>query len=182
MTDQPLEPIQEEAIPPNAPLAEPVVNTRRDIVLWLALLPVILGLLFLCGQVALLFSLRQSAADTRSRLETSYGAWIYDLIPPINIPQLIEDIQQDLRAEGIVEEPAPVVTGVFWVPPTATSASVAAATSTQVPFVPSETLPPPPPPPHPNKRHFFYCFVDLRYLQRLFRRERQFCIRVSDIT
>lgn len=122
MTSDTADTVQNE-IPPASEseiTADSGIRTRRDLILWLALLPVILGLLVLCGQVAMLFNLGQSPANTQSLLRASYTAWVYDLIPPINIPQLIEDIQDDLRAEGIVDGPLPVVTGSFWVPPTPT--------------------------------------------------------------
>lgn len=121
-------------------------HTRRDLFMWLAVLPIILGLLVLCGQGALLFSLKQSSTDTRSLLQTNYAAWVYDLIPPINIPELIEDIREDLRAEGVIEEPAPVVTGVFWVPPTATPLSVANLTAIPQTPIPNSATPIPPQP------------------------------------
>jgi hypothetical protein len=143
--------------PPNdsEPLPKREGRTRRDLIIWLASLPVILGLLVLCGQAALLFALKQSDANTQSLLQSNYAAWVYDLIPPINIPELIEDIREDLRAEGIIETPIPVITTVYWVPPTPTALSVANATATATFAPPTATRVPPQPtateiPPEPD--------------------------------
>lgn len=123
------------ANPPSNTFPEPNRKTFRGLLFWLGLLPIILGSLILCGQIALLVSFKTTPTNTASRLIADYLPWTYDLIPALNIPGLLEDIQRDERALNTPSGPAAVVTGVFLEPPTPT------VDNTQ-PVFPTPTNPP----------------------------------------
>lgn len=123
------------ANPPSNNFPEPNRKTFRGLLFWLGLLPIILGSLILCGQIALLVSFNTSPTNTASRLIADYLPWTYDLIPALNIPGLLEDIQRDERALNTPSGPVAVVTGVFLEPPTPT------VDNTQ-PVFPTPTIPP----------------------------------------
>lgn len=112
----------------------------NDLLLWLALLPLILGSLVCSGQLALLVNLKSFSADTSTRLFASYLPWPYDKIPPLNLPALIKDIENDERAAGALATPVAIVTGEFLVPPTPTASATPQVISTSTPvFYPSST-------------------------------------------
>jgi hypothetical protein len=87
------------------------------LVLWLLLVPVVFGTLYLFSQLAISLNLEDLTADTRSLLQAQYDKWKYDEIPPINIAALISDIQKDVQLFGT---PIPLPTieiGEFLRPP-----------------------------------------------------------------
>jgi hypothetical protein len=111
------------------------------VLLWVVLVPFILAALVICGQLALLVNIGGPAADTRSRLSASYSAWGYDLIPPINIPALLEDIRNDARRMGLAPEPEDVVPGVFVQPPTPAVEGTAVLPGNATPTLPATETP-----------------------------------------
>jgi hypothetical protein len=130
------------------PVSKPQGDRRRpfsDLLFWLAILPVVLGPLVCIGQLALLVNSRPQSAVTTSLIQVDYLPWPYDMIPKINLPQLIEDVVRDERAAGDVEPTAPVVTGTYWVVPTPT-ATETAFIPTAVLELPTGTATQPPPP------------------------------------
>lgn len=111
---------------------------------WLVLLPVIVGMLVFCSQLASLFDPEYSAVDTRSRMSANYLPWPYDLIPAFNLPALIEDIARDERAMGNTVQPTVVVQATFLAPPTPTPTDEAPAAQTPVVFPTLTSTPEPP--------------------------------------
>lgn len=91
-----------------------------DLLFWLALFPVVLGSLLCFGQLALLATTKSLSADTRSLLSADYKTWLYQIIPSIDLPKILADIQQEEIALG-TPVPGVVATGPYWVPPTATT-------------------------------------------------------------
>jgi hypothetical protein len=74
---------------------------KRELLLWLLLVPLAFLILFGCGQLALNGITRQTAPDTRSKLQADYRAWPMALIPAIN-PAIIEDIRRDENLNSTV--------------------------------------------------------------------------------
>lgn len=130
-------------------------STKRrslaDLLFWLAMLPVILGTLVCFGQLALLVNVGSKPANTASLLKVDYLPWPYDLVPAINIPALIEDIERDERASGMVATPAPTVAGTYWIVPTPTDEAGVEETEPPVILPPTATeIPPEPNTPQPT--------------------------------
>lgn len=90
----------------------------KDLLIWLALIPFILGTLLCCGQLALVLIPGNPSTKTSSLLSADYGGWPYESIPPIDIERFLRDIEreQQLYASGGPE--GPVIDGVYWQPPT----------------------------------------------------------------
>jgi hypothetical protein len=78
---------------------------RNTLVVWLVLVPVIIGTLACCGQLALMMNRLNPSADTRSRLKAEYLPWPYSEIPPIDIAAFIEDLQKEQERYGPTDQP-----------------------------------------------------------------------------
>lgn len=93
-------------------------RSLSDLLLWLALLPVILGTLLCCGQLSLAIRPGTSSANTGSLLKADYGGWAYESIPAIDIERFIRDIEKDRRLYETGGPEGEVIEGVYWEPPT----------------------------------------------------------------
>lgn len=79
---------------------------------WLLVLPIVLVVLFACGQIA---SLRQpvvAAADTRSKLSADYSPWGFASFAPVDI-----EIISQIRGDGGIGIANLVVPGIYWPEP-----------------------------------------------------------------
>jgi len=103
-------------------------RSLRDLLIWLLLIPLIMGTLLCCGQMALMIAPGKSGRDTRSLLSADYRQWAYDKIAPINFQAFLEDIQ--------TEEPT-IIVGRYWEPPVPTGVVIAQITATATPQAPS---------------------------------------------
>ncbi len=117
----------------------------RGLAGWLIIVPVVLLILFGCGQLALVGGASPTRTDTRSRLVAEYNAWEYVVIPAVN-PDIIDEILRD-DAREVTGTPAvstqePVGTAIaFWPTATPTPRSV------NPPPSPTATIADTPPPP-----------------------------------
>jgi hypothetical protein len=101
-------------------------RSRKDLLIWLVLIPLISGTLLCCGQLALYLIPGEPGRDTSSLLSADYHPWQYGDIVPINIDE--EAFLEDIR-----EEQGTVVVGDFWVPPTSTAGAIGQVTETPTP-------------------------------------------------
>lgn len=104
-------------------------RSTKDLLIWLVLIPLTLGTLLCCGQLALFLLPGESGRNTNSLLSADYRPWEYGNIAPINI-------NEEAFMNDIEEEKGTVVVGEFWVPPTPTAVSIAQATGTPTPRIP----------------------------------------------
>lgn len=97
-----------------------------ELLFWLLLIPVFVGALLCAGQLALVVDLETLASETRSLLAADYRPWAYDLIPPVDIAALIEDVLKDREVYGPPIEPLgeDENPGPFWIPPSPTATGV----------------------------------------------------------
>jgi hypothetical protein len=65
---------------------------------WLLLFPIVMLILFSCGQIGILTSRKIAEANLESYMIADYGPWSYVLIHPFK-PEIIEDIIQDKQNE-----------------------------------------------------------------------------------
>lgn len=113
------------------PEITPKSRRPKSLVLWLLLVPFIIGILIFFSRLALIINLEDLAADTRSFLQAQYQPWPYDEIPPINIAAFFSDIQKEIELLGTPAVPPTVQEGTFWEPPTPEAPIVAQLTETQ---------------------------------------------------
>ena len=85
---------------PINPMKEEKRRLFHDLFLWLALIPLIFGSLFACGQLALILVPEEAGAITRSLLKADYLPWAYNLIPPINVEAFIQDVVKEQQLFG----------------------------------------------------------------------------------
>jgi len=96
-------------------------ESRRDqlqgLAGWLIIVPIVLAILFGCGQLALLGGAPARRLDTSSKLTADYAAWEYVIIPPVSTA-IVQEALRDQARETPGAEPAeitPVVTALaFW--------------------------------------------------------------------
>ena len=70
----------------------------RTLSQWLLLFPVVMLILFSCGQIGILTSRKIAEANLESYMIADYGPWSYVLIHPVK-PEIIEDIIRDKQNE-----------------------------------------------------------------------------------
>jgi hypothetical protein len=104
----------------------------RNLLFWLLLLPIVMGSLFLCGQMALWFSPAEQAVDTRSRIKADYQPWQFQQVAAIDVAALQQDI---INEQGsAVRIPASTLqTGDFWPEQSATPVILAGPVVTPTP-------------------------------------------------
>ncbi len=114
----------------------------KGLLTWLVLIPLILGTLICCGQMALFFMQNDQGGYTSSLLAADYRPWPYEKIPPINVEAFMKDVQAE---EGTV------IVGDYWVFP---SPSTTVFPIAQATIPPTATDPPAAPtsvPPSPTR-------------------------------
>ena len=127
---------------PINPMKEEKRRLFHDLFLWLALIPLIFGSLFACGQLALILVPEEAGAITRSLLKADYLPWAYNLIPPINVEAFIQDVVKEQQLFGPTGMPeSTAINELFLIPPTPTNIPVSTATQTETPE-PEKTRPP----------------------------------------
>jgi len=81
--------------------SKPQVDRLRNISQWLFIVPIVMLVLFACGQLAILTSSKIAEANTQPRIDANYGPWSYVLIHSIN-PEIIDDLLEDKSGvEGV---------------------------------------------------------------------------------
>jgi hypothetical protein len=65
---------------------------------WLLIIPVVMLLLFSCGQIGILTSRKIAKANTQTNMEADYGPWSYVLVYSLK-PEIIEEIIRDKPME-----------------------------------------------------------------------------------
>src|SRR3990172_858045 len=96
-------------------------ESRRDqlqgLASWLFIVPIVLAILFGCGQLALTGGAPAARLDTRSKLTADYSAWEYVIIPPVST-DIIQEVLRDQAREtpgGETRGITPAVNGrAFW--------------------------------------------------------------------
>jgi len=116
----------------------------RTLSQWLMIIPVVMLVLFSCGQIGILTSRKIAEANTQSNMEADYGPWSYVLIHPVK-PEIIEEIVRDKPFEGGEGGALPYRSeneGSWINPP--------ASPTMTVELLPSNTPPPTSPATHPS--------------------------------
>ena len=93
-------------------------RSLTDLLIWLALVPFILGTLLCCGQLALVLLPGSSYAKTGSLLSAEYKPWPYESIAAIDIERFIRDIEKEQRLYGTGVPEEVLDDTVYWEPPT----------------------------------------------------------------
>jgi hypothetical protein len=85
-------------IPPEPEVISPL-DQLREFSQWLLIVPLVMVLLFGCGQLALFTTSTTAYADTRSALEAEYAPWPFLSIRAIR-PEIVEEIKLDQESES----------------------------------------------------------------------------------
>jgi hypothetical protein len=109
-------------------------DSWRNLIRWLFLIPLILLLLFCCGQLALFGITPPVSADTGSNLEADYSVWSFSVIPRV-LPEIINEIRED--REGELDEV--IIPGRVWPLLPAPTTEEPTPTSTSSPKPPDPT-------------------------------------------
>jgi len=122
---------------------------------WSLVIPLVIAILFACGQVALLRPEDVAAADTGSQLSADYSRWEKISFAPLS-PEIINDIKDTLNPQSVGTQGPLVVPGDYWpgdqvsqptpVAPIPTEPAAIVATPTPEPYpapaTPSPTIAP----------------------------------------
>ena len=108
----------------------------RTLSQWLMIIPVVMLVLFSCGQIGILTSRKIAEANTQSNMEADYGPWSYVFIHAIK-PEIIEEIVRDKPVDEGEGGSIPYRSDHEgpWINPPTTSTTI-------VDVLPSITLPP----------------------------------------
>jgi len=77
---------------------QPQVERLKVLSQWLLVIPVVMLILFSCGQLGILTSRKIAEANTQTQMSADYGPWSYVLIHSIN-PEIINEIIRDKPLE-----------------------------------------------------------------------------------
>lgn len=89
----------------------------RSVLRWALFIIVLALILFVSGQLAILWPKSRAVIDTRSELRADYSSWAFTTIKPVD-PAIVEEIQRDNEHNGDTGGPAVIRPGVFWPNPT----------------------------------------------------------------
>lgn len=124
---------------PISPDSKKPDDSLRAFSQWLLLIPLVIFILFLCGQLSILTGKRIANASTGSKLSAEYEPWYSVFIRPIN-PEIVEEVISDRTQEaqvGNTEGPGET-SGQPWVDPTSQPTLVAAANPTVIALLTSQ--------------------------------------------
>jgi hypothetical protein len=87
---------------PTYPESKLQVDRLRSISQWLFIVPIVMLVLFACGQLGILTSSKIAEAKTQSQIDANYGPWSYVLIHSIN-SEIIDELREDQSVgDGVV--------------------------------------------------------------------------------
>jgi hypothetical protein len=131
---------------PTIPESQPQLDRLRTLSQWLLIFPVVMLLLFSCGQIGIITSRKIAESNIQSNITADYGPWSYVLIHSVK-PEIIEDIFRDRQNEdgenGTVPEQDQSDTPWLNTIPQPTSVAHLEPTSTFIPSPSEENQPPP---------------------------------------
>src|SRR3972149_5167059 len=119
-------------------------NRLAKVAIWLLVFLAILGLLFACGWISLLFSPKAALADTTSEMTADYRRWPYVVFQPI-ADRILDDIQRDNPGIDVrdVRAPAGASDWFWWTPlPTGSGLTASPSLAPSATVAASSTLPP----------------------------------------
>src|SRR5574341_129974 len=120
-------------------------ESRRDqlqgLAGWLFIVPIVLAILFGCGQLALTGGAPAARLDTRSKLTADYSPWEYVIIPPVSTA-IIQEVLRDEAHATPGSEPKEIVPVITATPPVIVEISpTPSASPTETPVPASPTIP-----------------------------------------
>jgi hypothetical protein len=124
--------------------SQPQLERLRTLSQWLLIFPIVMLVLFACGQIGILTSHKIAESNTLTNMEADYGPWSYVLIHSLK-PEIIDEIIRDKPKED-GEGGAILSTSeghVSWVDSTPNTSTTPSLSPTITPTIPKTNLPSP---------------------------------------